>query len=320
MWPPDLEPAASSSQCCSPARRMAVLFFSAIDALRFIKENHRMFLSGVRKGIFRRSQGIFRRMFGESTLRDAIKPVLVPCYDLSSGTPFVFSRADAVEADVFDFLIGGVCAATCAEKKAVEVGSVAEGRAKIQAIGGGVAMRNPMAMAITHVMNNKTEFPFAAGVEDMLAISFGCNEAYGARSPKSASELVKIAGDGAADMVDQAVAMAFKQKNRENSYVRIQGQSQGSKKGSTAAAAKIEEEEEFLRQRSVDSVMFRGRKTSEKTNSERLQKFTAELIAEERWRKSSPLPTVLIKPAVTPRTSSATNSTTFTTLSASSLC
>ncbi|PKU61475.1 patatin-like protein 3 [Dendrobium catenatum] len=284
--------------------------FSAGDALRFIMKNRRKLSSAGRKGIFRRSGGIFRRLFGESTLRDTIKPVLIPCYDLATGSPFVFSRADAVEADAFDFSIPEVCAATCSEKARLVIRSV-EGRTRIDAVGGGVVMRNPTAMAITHVLNNTVEFPFAAGVEDLLVVSLG----NGAEDigPPAAAKLLKIAGDAAAEMVDQAVAMAFRQSRLTN-YVRIEAHRPASagKSPSPPPPPVPAVEEMLLSQRSVDSVLFRGRKVLEKTNGDRLEWFCGELIAEHDRRKGSSIPTVLIKPTLMSRTSSATNTTTST--------
>ncbi|KAF2318534.1 hypothetical protein GH714_008715 [Hevea brasiliensis] len=60
-----------------------------------------------------------KEMFTEKgqslTLKDTLKPVLIPCYDLSSMAPFLFSRADALETDSFDFRLWEVCRATSAE-------------------------------------------------------------------------------------------------------------------------------------------------------------------------------------------------------------
>ncbi|KAH0455238.1 hypothetical protein IEQ34_015270 [Dendrobium chrysotoxum] len=282
---------------CAPDGRP---LFSADEALRVVSKNQRKFPSAMRKTIFCRSGGIYHRIFGESTLRNTIKPVLIPCYDLATGAPFVFSRADAVEADAFDFSIRDVCAATCTENKTVEIRSV-DGRSRIRAIGGSIAMRNPTATAITHVLNNKLEFPLANNVEDLLVVSLGS-------SNSSPTELVNIAGENAAEMVDQAVAMAFRQNGpMATSYVRIQANFLGSRGMSPAAA-----EKEMLSQRSVDSMLFRGRKVSDRTNGERLECFCRELIAEHNRRKGCSVSTVMIKPTVTPRMSSATSSTTFT--------
>lgn len=99
--------------------------------------------------------------------------------------------------DGYDFKMKDVCAATSAQP-AVEVRSV-DGRTKIMAVDGGIAMNNPTAAAITHVLNNKQEFPFCNGVEDLLVVSLGNGESeLGNLSP---SGCLKIAGEGASDLV-----------------------------------------------------------------------------------------------------------------------
>ncbi|CAL9166638.1 unnamed protein product [Musa hybrid cultivar] len=156
--------------------------FSATDALHLLlsesRRRGRGFSSGrgLFRGMFRRPGRFFRRIFGDATLRDTVKPVLIPCYDLATGAPFLFSRADAVEADGYDFRMWEVCAATCADAStaAVDLRSV-DGRTRVTAVGAGVAMANPVAAAITHVLHNKPEFPFAAGVEDLMVVSLGAS-------------------------------------------------------------------------------------------------------------------------------------------------
>lgn len=187
---------------------------SAAEALRLLGKHHRRLANGAqRKGILdgilcRASGGLFRRVFGDATLRDTLKPLLIPCYDLATGAPFVFSRADAVEADGYDFLVEEVCAATCASPasggQAVEMRSV-DGRTRIRAIGGGLAMGNPTAAAITHVLNNRQEFPAAGRVEDLLVVSLGGVEAPIASGKPSAllstADLSRIACGAQADVV-----------------------------------------------------------------------------------------------------------------------
>ncbi|XP_038978214.1 patatin-like protein 3 [Phoenix dactylifera] len=290
--------------------------FSADEAHRLLTKNRSRLATSGEKGllrkIFRRSGGqagvFFRGIFGDATLRDTVKPVLIPCYDLASGAPFVFSRADAVETDGYDFLMREVCAATCAAAgaAAVEMRSV-DGRTRIRAVGGGLVMSNPTAAAVTHVLNNNLEFPFAAGVENLLVLSLGAGEPEPAgrtSAPPSAADLVRIAGIGQADVVDQAVAMAFG-TNRTTSYIRIQGN------GVSLARAVdgVEAAEEALAERNVESVLFRGRKVTERTNGEKLKWATEELIGEHDWRRSR-VPTVLMKPTMTPRTSCSTTVTT----------
>ncbi|KAJ1266339.1 hypothetical protein BS78_08G143400 [Paspalum vaginatum] len=263
-----------------------------------------------------------RRVFGDATLRDTVAPLLVPCYDLATAAPFLFSRADAVESDSFDFRLRDVCAATCAGGRgggaAAEVRSV-DGRTAIAAASGGVAaMGNPTAAAITHVLHNKQEFPLAAGVDDLLVVSIGSGSSAAAcatpsagwrtplppRSP-SPAEMVRLTAEGVADMVDQAVAMAFRHTCGRN-YVRIQAVAQA---------------DGMLAQRNVEAELFRGRRLSEKSNGEKLDAFAAELVKEHERRARCPpglLPTVVIKQhaaaaAATPhRLSSATTASSAT--------
>ncbi|CAN1258037.1 Patatin-like protein 7 [Linum perenne] len=159
------------------------------------------------------------------TLKDTLKPVLIPCYDLSSTAPFLFSRADALETDSFDFRLWEVCRATSAEPAIfdpVQLRSI-NGRTRCLAVDGGLAMNNPTSAAITHVLHNKQEFPFVRGVEDLLVLSLGTGQLLEKtwKAKHWARPMARIAGDVSADSVDQAVAMAFGQC-RSSNYVRIQ--------------------------------------------------------------------------------------------------
>ncbi|KQJ85843.1 patatin-like protein 3 [Brachypodium distachyon] len=261
-----------------------------------------------------------RRVFGESTLRDTVAPLLVPCYDLSTGAPFLFSRADAMETDSFDFRLRDVCAATCAPAAAVR--SI-DGRTAIAAASGGVAaMGNPAAAAITHVLHNKREFPMAASVDDLLLLSIGSGSGAGSGSgsstpgwrtpvvPRSPSpaQMVRLTAEGVADMVDQAVAMAFSGCSAHN-YVRIQAATAAAAMAGKEAKKAVAMADAMLTQRNVEAELFRGRRLSEKSNREKLDAFAAELVREHRRRRtmSSPppppgifLPNVDIKQAATP--------------------
>ncbi|CAN6200783.1 unnamed protein product [Urochloa humidicola] len=285
------------------------------DAARDVVARNRKVLSGRGGGgrcggLFlrrRRPEAVFREVFGEMTVRDAAKPLLIPCYDMATAAPFVFSRADAVEADAFDFPLWQVCAAACGVGPA-EVASL-DGRTRLRAAaaaagggGGGAsaAVANPTAVAVTHVLHNKREFPFAAGAGDLVVLSLGGSAAASLLRPSSSS-LLRIAGACQADMVDQAVSMAFGE-SRASNYVRIQGN--GIAGGETAEAA--------LAERGVESVLFRGKKLMAETNGERLDAVAEQLVREHHRRLESKTPVVLVKRSATPRTSSSSASTLIT--------
>ncbi|KAL5977356.1 hypothetical protein ACLOJK_021702 [Asimina triloba] len=295
--------------------------FTAAGALKFLAENRGRISSKSGNGMLRRlfrspkAERVYRKAFSEYTLKDTLKPVLIPCYDLSSGAPFLFSRADAIETDGYDFKMMEVCSATATGQRPVQMRSV-DGRTPIVAVGGGVSMSNPTAAAITHVLNNKQEFPFCRGVEDLLVVSLGNGESncgmYGRRDPAlSTGDYVRIAGEGVADMVDQTVSMAFGHL-RDTNYVRIQanefdtGKSQITSRhrsGGDSIGSLLDAAEKMLGRKNLESVLFQGKKISERTNGEKLDGIAGELIKEQQRRKSSLFPTVMIK-QMSPRTSS----------------
>ncbi|PWZ14138.1 Patatin-like protein 3 [Zea mays] len=280
--------------------------FSADDALAFLLRRARRHRFAGGLGLLRLAHrgrpfpsssssaaaaAAFGRALGDLTLRDTVRPVLVPCYDLATRAPFLFSRADAAERAAHDFRLRDVCAATCAggagRGRVVEVASV-DGATRVRAVGG--ALGNPTAAAVTHVLNNRREFPGAASIDDLLVLSIGTGA--GAGEPEAAS----IAAEGVSDMVrnvrtyggtstnrarerhrasinfrhvDQAVAMAFG-RSRTTNYIRIQA---------------VWKAEAMLLQRGVESVLFQGRKLSGETNAEKVERFAREMAREHARRK-----------------------------------
>lgn len=255
---------------------------TADQSLEFLLRNHRSLTKGRRLLARGRSASkVLKKVLGDATLKDTLrKGVLIPCYDLRSGAPFLFSRADALEMDGCDFPMAAVCEATLADGGAVELKSV-DGRSRIVAVGGRVGMSNPTAAAITHVLNNKHEFPLCSTLQDLLVVSLGNGNGSG-------DSATNIAAQGAADMVDQAVSMAFGEEARRSNYVRIQGLM-------NAGSDKREVAERMLGEKSVESVLFRGKKVVESTNRERVEMLGGELIKEQERRKNAILPTVLLK-------------------------
>ncbi|KAL1221726.1 Patatin-like protein 7 [Cardamine amara subsp. amara] len=261
---------------------------------------------------------VMKESFSELTLKDTLKPVLIPCYDLKSSAPFLFSRADALETDGYDFRLWEVCRATWAEPgvfEPVEMKSI-DGRTKCVAVGGGLAMSNPTAAAITHVLHNKQEFPFVRGVEDLLVLSLGMGQLLDVSyeydriikwtAKHWARPAALISNDGAADTVDQAVAMAFGHC-RSSNYVRIQanGSSLGpcrpnidtDPSGSNVDML-VGVAEEMLKQKNVESVLFGGRRIDEQSNFEKLDWLAGELVLEHQRRNCRIAPTVAFKQSV----------------------
>ncbi|KAI3669141.1 hypothetical protein L6452_40365 [Arctium lappa] len=301
--------------------------FSADEAVRFVTENGRKLCRSSKQGVLRRmlrsnGNNVFDRTFGELTLKDTLKAVLIPCYDLTTGAPFVFSRADAVEMNGCDFKLSDVCAATMAVRGPTKTFSV-DRRTKIAAVGGEVAMNNPTAAAITHVLYNKQEFPFCNGVDDLLVVSLGNGEPLsviaGNQAP-SRTALVKIVGEAVSDTVDQAVSMAFG-PSRTRRYVRIQANKgllgvEKSKKDLNMSSSSVLAEE-MLKQHNVESVLFQGKKCNS-TNLEKLVLFAGEIVKENERRKTDMLPIVLLNQTTTSSSSARTSSaTTLSTISSS---
>ncbi|KAK6933341.1 Patatin-like phospholipase domain [Dillenia turbinata] len=251
------------------------------------------------------------------TLKDTLKPVLIPCYDLSSSAPFLFSRADALETDSFDFRLWEVCRATSAEPGMFEPVSMksTDGQTKCIAVDGGLAMSNPTAAAITHVLHNKQEFPFVRGVEDLLVLSLGTGQLLEVnyefdqvknwKCKEWARPMARISNDGSADLVDQSVAMAFGQ-SRSSNYVRIQaygssfprcGPNVESDPSPDNVKMLIGMADEMLKQKNVESILFGGKRIGEQTNFEKLDWFAGELVLEHQRRSCRFAPTVAFKQA-----------------------
>ncbi|MFS7970043.1 putative galactolipase [Helianthus anomalus] len=297
--------------------------FTTGEMLKFVMDNGTKLCRNSKPGVFRRvftaPAKVFDRTFGKLTLKDTLKPVLIPCYDLNTGAPFVFSRADAVEMDGCDFKLSGVCAATTAGRP-TKIMSVDQ-RKKIAAISGDVAMNNPTAAAITHVLYNKQEFPFCNGVDDLLVVSLGNGEpsfvtAGNGNGTPTRTALVKIVGEAVSDTVDQAVSMAFGQ-SRKSGYVRIQG-NKGllSVKDEKKYVNMSVQADDMLKQHNVESVLFQGKRCNS-TNLEKLEFFAGEILRENERRKTDMLPIVLLNQTTTSSSARTSSATTLSTMSSS---
>ncbi|XP_060181341.1 probable inactive patatin-like protein 9 [Lycium barbarum] len=263
--------------------------FTAKDAVKFVTENQTRLFQLKNVGVFRRK----KRFSGESmdkvlkealrrddgkvlTLRDTCKPLLVPCFDLNSCAPFVFSRADAIESLSFDFDLWKVCRATSANPsmfKPFKLNSV-DGKTSCLAVDGGLVMNNPAAAAVTHVLHNKRDFPTVTGVDDLLVLSIGNgpptklklrNDGY-----CSPSSVVGIVFDGVSETVDQMLGNAFCWN--PNDYVRVQATGYASGGVGPGIAESLEE-------RGVESLPFGGKRLLTETNGQRIGGLVQRLVA-----------------------------------------
>ncbi|PHT72535.1 putative inactive patatin-like protein 9 [Capsicum annuum] len=216
--------------------------FTAKDAVKFVTENQCRLFKAKNVGFLRRKKRfsgksmdkvlkeVFRREDGKVlTLRDTCKPLLVPCFDLNSSAPFVFSRADAIESLSFDFDLWKVCRATSSNPsmfKPFNLKSV-DGKTSCLAVDGGLVMNNPTAAAVTHVLHNKRDFPSVNGVDDLLILSLGNGPLSSPTNVKlrndgywSPLSVVGIVFDGVSETVDQMLGNAFCWNPKD--YVRVQ--------------------------------------------------------------------------------------------------
>ncbi|KAE8671339.1 putative inactive patatin-like protein 9 [Hibiscus syriacus] len=266
--------------------------FTAREAVKFITlNNSKLFkvnkLAGVlsnRKKLSGKSMDkvlkeMFKREDGTSlTLKDTCKSLLVPCFDLNSSAPFVFSHADASESPSFNFELWKVCRATSATPslfKPFRLISI-DGKTSCSAVDGGLVMNNPTAAAVTHVLHNKRDFPSVNGVEDLMVLSLGNGPACGrskvhSNDECSTSSVVDIVLDGVSETVDQMLGNAFCW-NR-NDYVRIQANGLGN------ASMVGQRMEEVLKERGVESLPFGGKRLLTENNGNRIEGFVQRLVA-----------------------------------------
>ncbi|XP_022992532.1 probable inactive patatin-like protein 9 [Cucurbita maxima] len=263
--------------------------FSARDAVSAISaRNSEMFKVKFGSGFCRRRRfsgrsldRVLKEFFrGENgkdlSLKDTCKPLLVPCFDLRSSAPFVFSRADASESPSFNFELWKVCRATAATPssfKPFHLSSV-DGKTLCTAVDGGLVMNNPTAAAVTHVLHNKRDFPSVNGVEDLLVLSLGNGSASGGNGKVrhngecSTSAVEGIVLDGVSDTVDQMLGNAFCWNRTD--YVRIQ------------ANGLVDEEAEVLTERGVETLPYGGKRLLTESNGQRIESFVQRLVASGR--------------------------------------
>ncbi|KAJ1405160.1 Patatin-like phospholipase domain [Sesbania bispinosa] len=274
--------------------------YTAREAVRIVTERNSELYKLKTAGVFRwrrrfssRSMdNVLKEVFQRKedgrllTLKDTCKPLLIPCFDLKSSAPFVFSRADASESPSFNFELWKVCRATSATPshfKPFHFTSV-DGKTSCSAVDGGLVMNNPTAAAVTHVLHNKRDFPSVNGVEDLLVLSLG-NGSSSAKTCESRTSstptVVDIVLDGVSETIDQMLGNAFCWNRTD--YVRIQAFGLGSE----AMRKERGTEEEVLTERGLESLPFGGKRLMTETNGNRIESFVQRLVATGKFSPSS---------------------------------
>ncbi|EXB39375.1 Patatin group A-3 [Morus notabilis] len=271
--------------------------FNAREAVNAIAEKNPELFKVKLTGVFRRRrrfsgvsmENVLKEVFKRDqdgkvlTLKDTVKPLIVPCFDLKSSAPFVFSRADATESPSFDFELWKVCRATSATPslfKPFNLSSV-DGKTSCSAVDGGLVMNNPTAAAVTHALHNKRDFPSVNSVDDLLVLSLGNGQLIGKKNVHrrdgdcSTSSIVDIVLDGVSETIDQMLGNAFCWNRTD--YVRIQANGYGSE--GLVGPRRKEEEVEVLKERGVDSLPFGGKRLLTETNGQRIECFVERLVA-----------------------------------------
>ncbi|KAL1825942.1 hypothetical protein ACET3Z_012720 [Daucus carota] len=269
--------------------------YSAEEAVKFVNENQLKLYKLKNGGVFRKKKrfdsnsmervlklALTRDDGTVLTLKDTCKPLLVPCFDVKSSAPFVFSRADATESPSFDFELWKVCRATSATPflfKPFNLTSIDQ-QTSCLAIDGGLVMNNPTAAALTHVLHNKRDFPAVTGVEDLLVLSLGNGPLWNEVTKKVRrngecvkSSIVDIVLDGVSETVDQMLGNAFCWNHSD--YVRVQAFACVSEGAKPTA-------EQVLKERAVESLPFGGKRLLAETNGDRIGNFVQRLVASGR--------------------------------------
>jgi patatin-like phospholipase/acyl hydrolase len=111
---------------------------------------------------------VLHRYFGESRLKDALKPVLIPAYEIESRAPWFFRSENAKRDPRYDFLMRDVARATSAAPTYFSP-------AKIEVdsdpgywtfVDGGVFANNPTMCALVDALSRSK-------AEDVLVVSLG---------------------------------------------------------------------------------------------------------------------------------------------------
>lgn len=169
----------------------------------------------------------FREFFGDTWLRDLIRPCLVPAYDIERGKAHFFTQHDARTRPGHDFLVRDVARATSAAPTIFEVAFAKnELDGAFPLIDGGVFANNPALCAFAEVCNMFEH----AGARDIVMLSLGTGivptqlkyetvKDYGIA--RWMGPLADIMVASASETVDYQLQKIFAASHCEDQYLRI---------------------------------------------------------------------------------------------------
>ncbi|KAF5463823.1 hypothetical protein F2P56_013952 [Juglans regia] len=189
-------------------------------------------------------------LLGDLTLKQTLKNVVIPTFDIKLLQPVIFSRTDAKLNDLKNARLADVCIGTSAAPTFLPAHYFetkdAEGNSRdFNLIDGGVAANNPTMMAISQIwkeiLMQNTDDDRIKPLEHskrMLVLSLGTGAAkhtqkysaaatskWGLRDwlyDNGATPLLDVYGDASSDMVDFHVSTLFQALDCKNNYLRIQ--------------------------------------------------------------------------------------------------
>ena len=138
--------------------------------------------------------------FGNTTIKDFIKPCIITAYDIFNRRTIFFNKQDALNNNVRNFYIKDVARATSAAPTYFEPACIRSlNDEPLYLIDGGMFANNPAMCAYVEAMKTdfkitsaKPEKPSNATVKDMLIVSIGTGTAKKSYSYKEAKDWGKV--------------------------------------------------------------------------------------------------------------------------------
>jgi patatin-like phospholipase/acyl hydrolase len=183
--------------------------------------------------------------FGDTELKDLLKPCLITAYDIKRRNGQFFNKTDAELDQSWNFYVRDIARATSAAPTYFECAKIKSfGNITYPLIDGGVFVNNPAMCAYAEVHNkyqfsltgdivNKPKGTQAITAKDMAILSIGTGYAKKEYDYKSAKDwglvewvkpLLDIMMSGVADVVDYQLEKMFNAVNCQKQYLRINGE------------------------------------------------------------------------------------------------